>query len=897
MNEPEGDSLLDIVPVMDYDQLGVIPTDLPSSAVVTALAGCSQYMAVGTSVGTVHIIDLSSNELRTVNIKARSAIVGISIELGADFFVAISGESGEVFLVSSDLSVRDLKPEIDFSFLPLTAAAICPYYSQSGGHNRRIVIGGSSGDLLVLSQQGPPYAKTSVSKTNSKGPLVAVDWRDNVLVWAGAEFGVKALNTESGAKIGHFEIKSSHGISVVYVGNHQWLVNYGFKIVLLEIGLECIVRLSVELPSTKFTPNSEIGRLITNRERIVGVCQFDDNEHSLSVVSVASGGKEINHHIVDTVKNDIPVTDLVPFKSEKAPKSVEFKYVAGSSPFLLIGIDRQVWKAEKRSLAANAMFLVERGMYEEALALSHSIKDQTTRTAIAKRVVSPLVNAKQFDRVVTLIPSLEVDWSEFIDLFISFEVGGTLASAMKALVPSVPYSPRDGHPLSPQEYEKVIQTLIRNIELNYFELLEAVRKWPPTAFDSKGLKDRLIDIVDESLVLDKAAKDVFVPTTTAAFPPKDLPLSRTSKQVSLLLVLKKLYENLGKLADALDVLLKLLCYGEVFSILRAGDILITNSSVRSWFEVNMLSLFQADAVGASNVLISHSSVFPLKSVLSELESHPFFFHVFLREMFLLNPESTKQNHDRQVDLFSQFDRKLLVKFLREASGYDPSEALKVVRASATKYKELIEAEAVLLWKCGKFQEAINLLLNESEDITTAVKFGSTVSDPNLWTSIQSYVLKKGGAVLSQYVEALTDVDSEPAGFSAANAILLSDGENIENSFAVPIHKVITNQELTHRILQACETIVRGDYERMRSGAKPWNFAIAVSPKTLCRICGCSVVNLPPGLADEDQTVLDNTIAGLPFHTKTDSVLAVISGHETVHSRCLMRTVADDSSGT
>ena len=889
MNE---DSLIDVVPVMDYDTLG----QLPPGSTVTALAGCSQYVVAGTSEGCLYQIDLSSDTVRVVPIRTKSAIVSISIEMNADFFTAISGDSGEVLLVSSSGEVKNLKPEIDYSFLPLRSVAIAPIYSS----DRRIVVGGSSGDLLVLSQQG--YQKVSVSKTQSKGPITAVDWREGILVWIGPEFGVKALNTETGNRVGHLELKSSHGIALTYCGNQQWLVCSGLRVMLLEISTEIVVRLSLELPSSKFTPNSEIGKLITNRNRVIGIGQLDDAEKSLSVISIASGGKGVSHDVVDTVRNDIPVTDSIPCPVGRTWNSIECEYVAGASPYMLVGIGHHVVRARKRSLAANAVYLIDKGMFEEALLLSHAIKDATTKSSIAKRVLTPLIAAKQFKRVVGLLPSLDVDWSEFIDHFISFESGSDLQAALHALVPSIPYAPRDERPLSNLEYGKVIDTLVRNVDLSYLELLDAVRRWPRSCFDSQSLKDRLIDIVPEEFVLEKTDKERFIPSTTAAFPDSQLVPSNKLKTVALLLVLKQLYENLGKLEDALDVMLKLLCYSEVFAALKSGNVLVVNTAARSWFEVNLLTLFQADPVATSSVLIANKSVISVKSVVSELESHPFFFHVFLREMFLESPDSTREYHNQQVALFAQFDKPLLVQFLRQATQYDPVDALAVVRTArgTSKNRELVEAESVLLWKCGKFHEAINLLLNESKDIATAVKFGSTVSDPNLWTSIQNYALTRGGSTLAQYIDALRLVDSPPQGFTASSAVLRADVDKIDTSFSTAAYRAIEAQKQHTRILTASQAILRGDYERMRSESKPWNSAISISASTLCRICGCSLVHLPPGSAEDDCSLLDNAVPGLsnvPFHTKTASVLAVISRRETVHSRCLMRTVVEDNFGS
>ena len=899
--------LLNSIPVMDYEEIFELPKDLPSSTHVTAIGGSAQYSVVGTSVGTLHV-----NDVKIESVNPRYAITDISIDLSGDSMCVIAGETGHVYLLQNVQSphpfVTELSSAIDYAHLPLNSVAICPLYSQSVD-KRRIVIGGSTGDLIVLSQQGPPFSSFSVSKSGSKGPIVAVDWREDHLIWAGPDSGLKALHSDTNQRIGHLDLASSkHGISLSYAGESQWIINSGYRVYLVsirrkklkaetlpvvdEIEEEFLILLSVEVPMTQFAPNSELGLLMSKKlSRIVCFGMFDDMEKSLSLIAYSPESRCLTHHIIDTVKNDIPVSNLVVQVEASFPKSVVARYISGKSPFLLIGTGRRILKATKRSATANAIFLIDKGMYEEAIALSLiSIKDESSKKFIANRVLTPLIEGRQFDRVTTLIPSLCLDhdtgkWSDFIDLFISLPAGEDLRASLAALVTHVPYVPRDTYSLEHGQYEQIIHAIVRNIEYSFMELLEVVRRWPSDSFDAQTLKDTMIDLVVEDFQLND--KSVIPTGNSASFPPIG---DRGNKQVCLQLVLKHLYQTLERYSDALDILAKLGCWAEIFSILSTSFVKVTE-----WVVINLMSLFQSDAVVTSELLISHSDLFQREDILKELESHPFFLHVFLREQFLRNPSSTIEFHNRQVALFIEFDKPLLGKFLKEASGYDAEDALRLIAAQRKRSSELIQAEAVLQWKQRRFQEAINLMLYELKDISAAVRFASEVDDSEVWKSIQQYGLGSGGIVLKEYVEALSNVSN----FSAGNALIFARGDSKGPGLIETVNSVVMSIQRDRDSLMAIREIASADYERSRSSSRHWSSATLLKPNTICRICGCAVVCLPPGGESlDDSHMLPESVPGLsnlPFHSRnSSSVLAIVSGRDYVHTRCLGRGIVDSS---
>ena len=883
------EDLLDMIPVWDYDEV-------VASSEVTAVAGCPQFSATGTASGTVHIVT-SDKSCSSMDL-SRGPVSDMSIDALGETLCAIVGETVVLIELVPTCRVRDLKPKIEYNHFPITCIAISPMYSET----KRIVVGGASGDLIVLSQQGPPYAPVAVSKTDSRGPVTAVDWRGAYLIWSGPEFGVKVLNTVTGQRIAHLHASSGRDSALAFIGRDRWLHSSGYRLTLLEMRKsnnnshdECVVKLSIDLPADQFAPNSDLGSLMKNREKLVGFGAFDETEMSLSIVSNNEG--RISCHVIDTVNKDIPISEMV---VEKSQSSCACRYVAGNSPYLLISHSGGVLRATRRSVETNAVWLIDKGMYEEAIRLLKNVKDSTVRCFVANRALEFLIRTKTYDKIADIVPQIRLEtagqWRDFIMPFLCVSKGVELSRALKALVPVIPYPPRDGVELSMADYGEILTILLDNAEHSFTELLESLRRWPAHLIDSSRIRDALIDLVPEDFGLDKAEKSVFIPGTISAFPTVHEPAEKV-RSIALLLSLKHCYDNMGKYGDSLDILMKLGCEAEIFSLLNLH--VSFNIDVRSWFEVNILSLFLIDAVNTSIFLIDNALLFPRESIVEEISQNPFFLHVYLRESLFRNPESTRDYHDSQIPLFLQFDKSRVVDFLRLASAYDAQRALGALRTEGRRTDILVEAEAVVLWKLGNHSEAIKLLLAISKDVKAAIKFASSISDSNIWKSIQDHALGGTGSELESYIEAVTD-SSAPSLFSAERTFLATDAHRIKSArIARVVGDMLVHQERKLRILESFTKILENEWGLYKDQPPPWSSGTWITKTTPCRVCGGPVTRLPPGddTGNTDLEALPDTVMDIcGYYGKAGATLGLVSRKEQVHARCLVRTAVETVDG-
>ena len=894
----DGASLLDSLPLLDIDADFFVSPSSP----VTAVGCSSQLCVIGTAEGTVQVL-LHDGTPVILPILRRlgSAITAVSIDSTSGAFCSLAGASGEILIVSGVLTET---PEIVYLdplpaiYRPLNDVAICPDYSASI-ECMRIVAGGASGDLIVLSQQGAPFPPLSVSRTNSEGPVMSVEWHDEHLVWAGPNAGVKCINTRSSQKICHVPFKCS---KIVFLSKRKYLIFSNFSILvfhLLDKGIYevCEILAVLELPIDQFAPNSEIGSLMgSTRHQISGFGLFDESELSLCLVTRC--GAEVCHHVIDTATKDIPVSDFI----QTIPSSTDevvYTHSAGSSGYSIVAAGTRVTKITKRSIGENSLWLIERGRFEEALELSRLSPDPGLRQYVANRAVAPLIEARAFARAASLVSRLGLDeadkWSKFIDLFVSIETGPVLAESLTVLVKVIPVPPMGAVVLHKVDYERVIESLIRNVEFSFFDLLQTVRKWPIDLYNATVLKDTLIDMVPEDFVLDAASKAAYLPRGIVGFPGTDTVSDPTVRTVSLMLTLKVLYDELRRFEDSLDILIRLNCASELLTLLTNH----MTVSTRQWFEINLLSVFQSDPTAAAKFTVKQHLVFPTSSVCEELTDHPFLLHVYLRELFGVNPSATTDYQAKQVDLFTQFDKPLLANFLRTATEYNPTDALSVVQAARLHARgiELVEAEALLLWKLGRNRDAVELLLDVSQDIETAVKFLSTVDDPDLWSAVQSRVSANQNRLVVPFLQSLLTIRAiNPQGVMAEDVLLAIEPGVRGKGLPGTALQVLQRQSLMCAIEARCANIVRNDWEVSRCFATATNRAVLVNPSfATCRVCGCMLTSPPPGGADGDEMMTDSMpgLSSIPLHVRKGSTLAVISGSELVHSTCLIRTAVEN----
>ena len=93
--------------------------------------------------------------------------------------------------------------------------------------------------------------------------------------------------------------------------------------------------------------------------------------------------------------------------------------------------------------------------------------------------------------------------------------------------------------------------------------------------------------------------------------------------------------------------------------------------------------------------------------------------------------------DLAVDLFAEYDRPLLMEFLRTSGSYDFEKAAAICETRHY-YPELV----YLLSKTGQTKRALTLIVTRLGDVSLAINFAKERDDPDLWNDLLEYSMDK-----------------------------------------------------------------------------------------------------------------------------------------------------------
>lgn len=852
---------MSVIPVVDIDESFIV---LEDDEVITAVGVSSHAVVVGTRAGRLLCGDVCVGSLSL-------SVCCISVD--GEYFCASCESEARIF-GSDDL------PHIRVSanHLPINCVSLSPAYHVS----RRVVVG-ATGALLVYSHNG---SNTLLSE--DRGPVCSVGWREDFLVWSGPEFGVKIINAITGERICHLP-PSGGLVKSYFLTNDLVLVQAMFTVHVLSAS-RGTVETTMTFPFDEFAVNlpgatvmSELAAAVSiGKQTILGFGLFDEKELSLTML-VAKTDLEIVHYVVDNKWKDLAV-------AEHVTEGDSWQCTAYRNNHMYLAIDNRLVRISKRSIADHCLWLIDHNREQEALNLADTqiINDPTLKQFIAEKCLLPLIEAEEFEQAATLAPTETVRWHAFLDLFLSLPTGPVLAKSLHAVLHVLPFPPRDQIVLPQCDYDKVINTLLRNVNWSAHDLLETMRRWPRNIYRVDQVQDALIDIVSESFVLTAGQKADFLFMPVSLYPLSlrpELLDTDCARQISQMLALKILFDG-DRHEDSLDILLRLQCLQEIFVNLNSR--ILSSVSSKEWVEVNLLSLFQIDSLITAKFLAENALVFPKDSIVAQL-TQPFFLHMYLREYLFLHP---KTFHSGQIDLFIQFDQLLLPKFLQCASAeLDLSQALeKIERANSrgeTEKSALTEAQAWILWKLGRNQDAITLLMKRAT-LDRVVEFACTLDDEQVWRLILSK--SQTPMLLAALIEAEKHGMVLPLFIRPQSVIvqLVRSGGcfGISNLVA----KVITDLRCQIKIESQNLKIIAADYSQQRK--RNTQTRVLIEPTaTPCRLCGFRLCAPSPGANIRTHELLE-IIPGVASENRFDSIgsaLAVIDSSGLCHSKCLLRT--------
>ncbi|XP_028550466.1 vacuolar protein sorting-associated protein 41 homolog isoform X3 [Dendrobium catenatum] len=157
----------------------------------------------------------------------------------------------------------------------------------------------------------------------------------------------------------------------------------------------------------------------------------------------------------------------------------------------------------------------------------------------------------------------------------------------------------------------------------------------------------------------------------------------------------------------------------------------------------VVQLMMLDSKKAVPLLIHHRDNIPPSEVVEQLLSAhkncnaKYFLHLYLHSLFEVDVNAGKEYHDLQVELYADYEPRMLLTFLRLSQHYKLDKAYDVcVR------KGLLREQVFILGRMGNAKRALAVMIDKLEDIEEAVEFVSMQQDDELWQELIKQCLRK-----------------------------------------------------------------------------------------------------------------------------------------------------------
>ncbi|KAH0537265.1 hypothetical protein FGG08_005927 [Glutinoglossum americanum] len=316
-------------------------------------------------------------------------------------------------------------------------------------------------------------------------------------------------------------------------------------------------------------------------------------------------------------------------------------------------------------------------------------------------------------------------------------------------------------PLPSLIYEVVLGHYISHDRLRLKELLD---KWSPELFDIRSVTGALEGKLKSGDVSEDAVQDG----------------ERGRDWRILTEGLAKLHLAGGRLREALKCFIHLKDADAAMNLIRDYHLLDTISDDIPGFillrvtkeQMNTAPITELEAASAEPIRLlvdeaHHGIVRPLV-VVAQLQECGYLLFLFFYLRALWKGEGTEDQTkysgvegktlvedfgDLAVELFAEYDRPLLMDFLKSSQSYTFEKA-----SAVCEQRGYIPELVYLLSKTGQTKRALFLIIDKLQDVSQAITFAKSQDDPDLWNDLLDYSMDKPRFIRGLLEEVGTAID-------------------------------------------------------------------------------------------------------------------------------------------
>ncbi|XP_073102739.1 vacuolar protein sorting-associated protein 41 homolog isoform X3 [Elaeis guineensis] len=477
-----------------------------------------------------------------------------------------------------------------------------------------------------------------------------------------------------------------------------------------------------------------------------------------------------------TWKNEELATDALPVHGYEHYKAKDYvlvhapftgssyaggQWAAGDEPLYYIVSPKDVVVARPRDAEDHVSWLLQHGWHEKALAAVEAGQGQTgLLDEVGSRYLDHLIVERKYAEAASLCPKLlrgsASAWERWVFHF----------AHLRQLPVLVPYMPTENPRLRDTVYEVALVALATHPSFHQL-LLSTVKSWPATLYSTS--------------------------TVISAIKPQ---LNTSSMTDSLKEALAELY-IMGTQYEKAFSLYADLMKPEIFDF-------VEKHSLHDAIQDKVVQLMMLDSKRAVSLLVQYRDMVSPSEVVGQLLharqkcDNRFFLHLYLHSLFDIDSKVGKEFHDLQVELYADYEPRMLLPFLHSSHHYKLEKAYEICVK-----KDLLREQAFILARMGNAKRALAVYINKLEDIAEAVDFVSTQHDDDLWEELIKQCLQKPemvGILLEHTVgnlDPLYIVSMVPGGFEIPR---LRDR----------LVKIITDYRTETSLRHGCNVILKAD---------------------------------------------------------------------------------------
>ncbi|CAB1340653.1 unnamed protein product, partial [Coregonus sp. 'balchen'] len=564
---------------------------------------------------------------------------------------------------------------------PVKVVALHPRFSSS--NYKQFVTGGNK--LLLYEKNWLNRWKTSTLH-EGEGTITNVQWRANLIAWAN-NMGVKIYDISTKQRItnvlrDNVSLRPDmYPCSLCWKDNSTLIVGWGSSIKICAVKERGHAELR-DLPSRYV----EIVSAFETEFFISGLAPLADQLVTLYFVKENSdhmGYEEISSDAL-TVRNF----------QENECRDYRLEHSEGESLFYIIS-PKDIVVAKERDQDDHIDWLLDKKKYEEALMAAEISFKNIKRHEVQKigmAYINHLVEKGDYDTAArkcqkVLGKNMEL-WENEV---YRFKTIGHLKAISQ-------YLPRGDLRLRPAIYEMILHEFLKS---DYEGFATLIREWPGELYNNMTVVQA---------VTDHLKKD---PTNS-----------------TLLTTLAELYTYDQRYDRALEIYLRLR-HKDVYQLIHKHNLF---SSIED--KIVLLMDFDKE-VKAVDMLLDNEDKISIDRVVEELGDRPELLHIYLHKLFKRDHHKGQRYHERQIGLYAEYDRPNLLPFLRDSIHCPLEKALEICQE-----RNFVEETVFLLSRMGNCRRALQMIMEELEDVDKAIEFAKEQDDAELWEDLISYSIDK-----------------------------------------------------------------------------------------------------------------------------------------------------------